>query len=115
MSMVVADRIEALAAHGLRLTDHTRAETAVISAASARTAAGSRMSMACLPNHEGPLCSLIVPCRKMESARYPLAVCGSNALTGLMTLRAAWGWFAVLAFWAVFLLFSLDGHLWELG
>jgi hypothetical protein len=32
-----------------------------------------------------------------------------------MTIKASWAWFAALAFWAVFLLFSLDGHLWKLG
>ena len=48
MAMVVADGIEALAAHGLRRTVHMRVERAVISAASAKTAGGSRMNMTCL-------------------------------------------------------------------
>ena len=32
-----------------------------------------------------------------------------------MTITVSWAWFAVFAFWAVFLLFSLDGHIWNLG
>ena len=66
--MVVANGVEALAAHGLRLTDQMRAERAVISAASARTAAGSRINIACLPTREGHPCSLIVPNRTMVFA-----------------------------------------------
>jgi hypothetical protein len=45
MAPVVADRLETLAAHGLRLIDQTSAENEVMSAAIARTAAGSRMSI----------------------------------------------------------------------
>jgi hypothetical protein len=32
-----------------------------------------------------------------------------------MTIKASWAWFAALAFWALLVLFSLDGHLWNLG
>ena len=41
----VVDRAELLATHGFRLTAQTSVEVAVISAASARIAAGSRMNM----------------------------------------------------------------------
>ena len=46
MPVEVAHVVEALAAQGLRLTAHTRVEHAVMSAAIAATAAGSRTSMA---------------------------------------------------------------------
>ena len=80
MPMVVADRIEPLVAHGLRLTDQTNAERAVISAASARTRRGIEDEHGSLSNHEGFLCSPIALCRKMESARRPLAARDPNAL-----------------------------------
>jgi hypothetical protein len=79
MPLIVADRIEPLAAHGLRLTDQMRAERAVMSAARARTAAGSRTNMACLPIREGRLCSLIVPSRKMVFAVLPSLAAAARA------------------------------------
>ena len=45
VSLKVADVIQSLAAHGFRLTAHTRAEAAVTRAAIAKTAGGSSTSM----------------------------------------------------------------------
>jgi hypothetical protein len=45
MTSIVGNRIEVLGAHRFRLTDHTRLESAVMRAAIAKTAVGSRMNM----------------------------------------------------------------------
>lgn len=63
VACVVAEAREALAAHGLRRTDHTSVEIAVMRPADARTEEASIMTMMVSFRIEGRQCSHFVLCR----------------------------------------------------